>query len=119
MLIALVLDQDENILPIIDGTIIRIYDTESENYRDYSNPALNMKEGRRGAVLSFVQEKGATVFASPPKTFCEISYAKAQENNIQFCPLSEIIKFDIFRKLLKNGKTSIENDLPAHEIVPS
>jgi hypothetical protein len=119
MIIALVLDQDENILPIIDGTIIRIYDTESGKYQDYLNPALHLKEGRRGAVLRFAQEKGATVFASPPKTFCELSYAKAQENNIQFCQLHGQIKFDTFQELLNNGKVLIKNHLPAQEIVPS
>ncbi|ALF08854.1 hypothetical protein [Parageobacillus thermoglucosidasius] len=119
MIIALVLDHDENIVPIIDGTIVRIYDTESGKYQDYPNPALHLKEGRRGAVLRFAQEKGAAVFASPPKTFCELSYAKAQENHIQFCQLDGPITFDAFQELFNNGKILIKDHLPAQEIVPS
>ncbi len=119
MIIAAVIDKAQKILPIVDGTILRLYNTDTKEYIDYENPALHLKEGRRGATLSFAEEKGATAFVTPPQTFCELSYAKAKKDEIQFFHLEQEITFKEFQALLDNNKLQIKNELPEEDIAPS
>lgn len=119
MIIAAVLDKDENILPIVEGTVLRVYNTNTKEYVDYENPALHLEEGRRGATLNFSEEKGATAFVTPPQTFCELSYAKAKKDEIQFFQLEQKISFKDFQQLLDNNKLQIKNELPVQDIAPS
>lgn len=119
MLIAAVLNEEENILPIVDGTTLRIYDTNTKIHVDYENPALRLEEGRRGATLNFAEEKGATAFVAPPQTFCELSYTKAKEDEIQFYHLEQEITFKEFQHRLDNNKLRIKNELPEEDIAPS
>src|SRR5690625_5958693 len=111
MIIAAVVDEAEHILPIVDGTILRLYNINTKEYIDYENPALHLKEGRRGATLNFAEEKGATGFVTPPQTFCELSYAKAKKDKIQFYHLEQKITFKEFQHQLDNNKLQIKNKL--------
>ena len=119
MIIAAVIDENENILPIVDGTIIRLYNTDTKQYRDYENPALHLEEGRRGAALKFAQEKGAVAFVAPPQTFCELSYAKARKDEIQFYHIDKQIRFREFQELVENNDLQIKTELPDKDIAPS
>lgn len=119
MIIAAVVNDNEEILPIIDGTVVRLYNTSSKEYQDYENPALHLTEGRRGATLKFAEEKGATAFVAPPQTFCELSYAKARKDEIQFYHLDKEITFKAFQQLFENNELQIKNELPDQDIVPS
>lgn len=119
MLIAAVLNEEENILPIVDGTILRIYNTNTKEHIDYENPALHLEEGRRGATLNFAEEKGVTAFVAPPQTFCELSYTKAKKDEIQFFHLEQQISFKEFQQRLDNNKLRIKNELPNEDIAPS
>ncbi|NEU32155.1 hypothetical protein GN156_15495 [bacterium LRH843] len=119
MIIAAVVDQNEKILPIVDGIILRLYDTESKQYRDYENPALHLKKGRRGATLRFAEEKGASAFVAPPQTFCELSYEKARKVGIQFYHLDEQIVFHVFLQLIESNQLHIKPELSNENIEPS
>lgn len=119
MIIAAVIDKGENILPIVEGTILRIYNTNTNEHVDYENPALHLKEGRRGATLNFAEDKGATAFVTPPQTFCELSYAKAKKDEIQFFHLEQETTFREFQWLLDNNILQIKNELPEQDIAPS
>lgn len=119
MIIAAVIDKGENILPIVEGTILRIYNTNTKEHVDYENPALQLEEGKRGATLNFAEDKGVTAFVTPPQTFCERSYAKAKKDEIQFFHLEQKITFKEFQQLLDFNKLQIKNELPAQDIAPS
>jgi len=119
MIIAAVLDEKENIVPIVDGKILRLYNTNTKESSDFAHPALHLKEGKRGATLHFAEEKGATAFVTPPHTFCELSYAKAKQDDIQFYHLEQPVSFQEFKDLLVAHKLLIRNELPDEEIVPS
>ena len=119
MLVAAVIDKNEIILPIIEGSSIRIFDTEANQFKDYPNPAADLKEGRRGAALRFAEEKGATVFASPPQTFCELSYQKAQDDQVLFFQLERELSFKQFQELVKTQSVRTQKELPAEVVVPS
>ncbi|WP_028392590.1 hypothetical protein [Bacillus cihuensis] len=119
MLVAAVIDLEEAIVPFIDGTVIRIYDTETAHYEDFRNPAIDVKEGRRGAVLQFAEEKGVIAFVAPPQTFCELSYKKAQADKVKFYHLTANVKFETFQKLLVHQLVKVQDALPADEIAPS
>lgn len=119
MLVAAVIDLEETIVPFIEGTVIRIYDTETAKYEDFRNPAIDLKEGRRGAVLHFAEEKGAIAFVAPPQTFCELSYTKAQADKVKFYHLTTNVKFETFQKLLSLQLLKVQDALPADEIAPS
>lgn len=119
MLIALVLDEDDCILPIVEGTVLRIYNTETGAYQDYPNPAVGLTEGRRGATLQFAIDHGVEAFAAPPLTFCELSYEKARRESIAFLPLKPDTLFAEFQRLWPDLAHTIAAGLPAEEIAPS
>ncbi|MED4917484.1 MULTISPECIES: hypothetical protein [Geobacillus] len=119
MIIALVLDEQEQVVPIIDGVTVRLYDTNSHTYEDYPNPAQQQQEGRRSTVLRFATEKGATAFAAPPNTFCERSYTLAVEQHIQFYALEQPLPFQEFEQRWRNGLLSPSERLAAETIVDS
>ncbi len=119
MIIAAVVDSKDFIRPIIEGGRIRIYDTDTKEYTDYDNPANHLTEGRRGAALRFVKEKGATAFVSPPQTFCELSYNKAREDVVFFIPLEESVLFSEFQRLIDKEEFTLETELDLQNIVPS
>lgn len=119
MLIAIVVDDDGCILPIVEGTVLRIYDTETGAYQDYSNPANDLTEGRRGAALQFAIDHGAEVFGAPPLTFCELSYKKARRESVAFLPLKPDTPFAEFQRSWPDLSRTIAGELPAGEIAPS
>ncbi|EKN64012.1 hypothetical protein P9E76_05815 [Schinkia azotoformans] len=119
MIIAIVIDKDEKIVPIVEGEKIRIYDTETNEYQEFPNPALALEEGRRGSTLKFVEQKGATAFAAPPQTFCELSYEKAIEDQIKFFHLPLGLFFSQFKEQVDQKRIDSKGVLPRNEIAPS
>jgi len=119
MILAAVIDNEKNIVPIVEGVEIRVYDTETAEYTDFPNPALELEEGRRGATLKFAQGKGATVFIAPPETLCELSYDKARKEQFKFYHLDFNWPFEQFEQKLKEGEIQLQETLPTSEIVPS
>ena len=117
--IAAVIDNEEKIVPIVEGVEIRIYNTETSEYIDYPNLALELDEGRRGATLNFADSKGATVFVAPPETFCELSYDKARKEQFKFYHLDSKVPFKQFAQKLVKGEIKLQETLPKPEIVPS
>lgn len=119
MLIAVVLNEIKLIVPIVEGETIRIFDSEKSTYKDFENPAIHLKEGRRGAALKFAEEKGATAFVSPPQTFCELSYEKAKHDGIRFFQLEQTISYEQFVKKITSNQLGSQTELPENEIAPS
>lgn len=119
MLVAAIIDEKETILPIVEGSILRIYDTETQEKQDYPNPALGLTTGRRGATLRFAEDKGVTIFVAPPNTFCELSYKKAQEDHVKFFNIPPNTSFQRFEQSLLNDEILIQTYLPEKEVVPS
>lgn len=119
MLVAAIIDEKEIILPIVEGTILRIYDTKTLQKKDYPNPALGLTEGRRGATLRFAEEKGTTIFVVPPNTFCELSYKAAQEDHVNFINIPAKTSFQSFEQSFLNEEIIAQTFLPDKEIVPS
>lgn len=119
MIIAIVIDKEEKIVPIVEGEKIRIYDTETNEYQEFPNPALELKEGRRGATLKFAEQKGAKAFAAPPQTFCELSYEKAIEDQIKFFHLPTGVTFSYFQGQVVEKAIDAQENLPSQEIAPS
>lgn len=110
---AVVLNDQQVITPIVEGTIVRI--VNGEQFEDFENPALQLTEGRRGAVLRFVLAKDVKTFVAPPNTFCELSYNAALENDVQFIHIASGITFEQFTQDVK----TVQTQLPAEEILPS
>ncbi|WP_042346313.1 hypothetical protein [Bacillus massiliigorillae] len=119
MLIAIVINDDEIITPIIEGTVLRIYDSNSKYYEDFPNPALGLKEGRRGATLQFAIEQGATVYVASPQTFCELSYQKAVDEQIRFYRIEGNTSFYDFEERVEHEELQVIDTLPQEEIVAS
>ncbi|QDQ02349.1 chemotaxis protein CheY [Lysinibacillus fusiformis] len=118
MTIAVVVNDEGIITPITEGSVLRIVAQDGRT-EDFRNPALDLTEGRRGAALRLAIEKGATTFVAPPETFCELSYAKAQSENIQFYHLTRNSPYEAFTTARANGEISLSTTLPEAEILPS
>ena len=118
MAIAVVVNDDGIVTPIVEGTILRII-YKDHSVEDFRNPALDLTEGRRGATLRKAIELGATTFVAPPETFCELSYKKAQEEKITFIHIEKNQTFADVVSQLKSNALEKSNELPAEEVVPS
>ncbi|WP_068672224.1 hypothetical protein [Oceanobacillus sp. Castelsardo] len=119
MIIAAVLNEKKIIVPIVEGKVLRVYNSKKKTYEDLENPAIYLKEGRRGAALGYAKEKGAEAFVAPPQTFCDLSYEKAKNDGIQFYQLEESILFEQFEEKIKSNQLWSQSELPDNEIAPS
>ncbi|MEH7522652.1 hypothetical protein V7149_05110 [Bacillus sp. JJ1503] len=120
MLIGMILASDkETIVPIIEGEIARIYDTNTKEFSDSPNPALGQTEGRRGATVKWMVDRGVKVLCAPPSMLCELSYTRAQEEQFTFYRLEPGTTFEGFKTHLENGNASFSDCLPENEIEPS
>lgn len=118
MAVAVVINDEGIVSPIVEGTVLRIIHKD-QIVEDFRNPALDLTEGRRGATLRKAIEQGATTFIAPPETFCELSYKKAQEEQIQFYNIDANQPFAQVAQQLKLGEITISKELPANEVVSS
>ena len=118
MAIAVVINDEGIVTPIVDGTVLRII-KQDQTVEDHHNPALDLTEGRRGATLRKAIELGVSTFIAPPATFCELSYKKAQEENITFINIEPNKTFSEIAQALKDGSIEISKDLPAEQVVAS
>ena len=118
MAIAVVINDDGIVTPIVEGTVLRIIN-QDQTVEDYRNPALDLTEGRRGAALRKAIEKGVRTFVAPPATFCELSYQKAQEQQIAFITIEPNQPFAEVAQALRAGTIQKTKQLPSAHVVPS
>jgi hypothetical protein len=118
MAIAIVINDEGIVTPIVEGTVLRIL-TKDGTAEDHPNPALDVTEGRRGATLRKAIELGANSFVAPPATFCELSYEKAQQQQVTFINIAANQPFTQVVQQIKSGAISASANLPAEEVVPS
>lgn len=115
MKIAFILNKSEEIVPITEGTVLRVYDCLTKRYNDYPNPALEREQGKRSAALQFAIEHGARALAAPPETLCERSYKLALQEEMSFISLPGRVPF----KQIISQPIGLTDHLPEIEIVPS
>jgi hypothetical protein len=118
MAIAVVINDEGIVTPIVEGTVLRIIEQDG-TAEDHRNPALDLTEGRRGATLRKAIELGATTFVAPPATFCELSYEKAQQEQVKFINIEANLTFSQVAEKIQSGAINATADLPADEVVPS
>jgi hypothetical protein len=118
MAIAVVVNDEGIVTPIVEGTVLRIIEKDG-SVEDYRNPALDLSVGRRGATLLKAMELGASVFVAPPATFCELSYEKAQQEQVKFFNIEANQTFKQVAEQIKSGAYIATAELPAGVVVPS
>ena len=118
MAIAIVINDEGIVTLIVEGTVLRILEKDG-TAEDHRNPALDVTEGRRGATLRKAIELGARVFVAPPATFCELSYEKAQQEQVTFINIAANQTFTQVAEQIQSGVTSVSAELPADEVVSS
>lgn len=119
MSVAVILDNQETILPIVEGSILRIYNPLTEEKEDFPNPAIGLVDGRRAAVLRFVAEKGVKTIVTPPHSFCEIAYETARKDEVNFIKVEANTTFETLQQLFAQNKIETQAVLPKEEILPS
>jgi len=120
MKLALVLaEKNEIIVPIVEGTVIRIYDTETRKHEDFKNPALSLQSGKRGAVIRWLNERGIKLFVTSPNTLCELSYKAAQKEEFHYYRVEAGTSFINLQQLIDNDQLQLTTHLPESEIEPS
>lgn len=118
MAIAVVVNDEGIVTPIVEGTILRIINQDG-TIEDFRNPALDLTEGRRGATLKKALEQGVTIFIAPPATFCELSYEKAQQEQVEFIHIEANQLFVDVVTAIQAGTYKKTAVLPAEDILPS
>ena len=81
---AIIADDGQTVLPLVDGPFIRIRDTASGAEQELDNPALTATQGRRMATLQAMLEHGVEVVVAPPAAFCAHSHKVAQDQGVRF-----------------------------------
>ncbi len=108
MKIAFVLNESEDIVPITEGIVLRVYDSSSKSY-------IEQKEGRRSAALQFAIKQGVHALAAPPETLCEQSYKFARKEQLSFISLPGPVPFN----QIISQPLALTDQLPKKEISPS
>lgn len=120
MIIAMAITgEQEIIVPIVEGEIIRLYDTDTEHASDFENPANNLNTGKRSAVIKWANDKGVKVLCSPPSMLCELSYDLAKKEQFQYYRVKPHTSFSAFQSLIKENGLELVTALPIQEIEPS
>lgn len=120
MTIAMVLSgNQELIVPIVEGEIIRLFNAETGDVQDFENPALQLENGKRGAVINWLNEKGVHVLCTPPSTLCELSYRAAQKEQFHYYRLKKDTSFSELKQLILSNTLELTEELPDNEIEPS
>lgn len=120
MNIAMVLSGDkEVIVPIVEGEIIRLFNAETGEVKDFENPALKLESGKRGGVIKWLNERGVHVLCAPPSTLCELSYGAAQKENFLYYRIQKDTSFLELKELISNDSLALTGELPENEIEPS
>ncbi len=89
MKVAAVITEDgQTVMPLVQGERIRIRDLESKEEFEIPNPALSATSGRRIAVVKALLENGVDTVISPPEAFCAHSYGVAKANELKFWRVS-------------------------------
>lgn len=117
MKIAAVVNKNNEIVPIVEGGEVVIFEAGSLVEERFANPALERTEGRRGATLSFAIDKGVSAFATPPQTFCQLSYAKAINSQIEFYRIAHQSSLADFKEQI--GQLQTRKGLPEEEVALS
>ncbi|RIV18826.1 hypothetical protein D2Q93_13630 [Alicyclobacillaceae bacterium I2511] len=95
MKVAAVMGVDgKTVVPLTDGGIIRIHDTELGTTTEVDNPAIAAQSGRRVVAVQELLAQGVGVVISPPRTFCTHSHQAAVRNGIRFWDVPEGSKWD-------------------------
>lgn len=89
MRIGAAIREDGTIVPLSDGRMLIVYDTETAGEQRHVNPGYGLKEGRRAAATEFFRDQGVTLVCSVPQTFCPNSYETARSNGMRFLRLPE------------------------------
>ncbi|WP_324716527.1 hypothetical protein U7230_14415 [Carboxydochorda subterranea] len=88
MRIGAVLDTDQDtIVPLPDGPIAAIADTDSGQVTHLPNPAQTVRQGRRAVVTRLFVDSGVKAVLAVPGTFCEHSHELAQRHHLEFIPV--------------------------------
>ncbi len=95
MKVAAVIGEDgKTVVPLTDGGVIRILDTELGRTTEIRNPAISVQSGRRLVAVQELLSHGVRVVISPPRTFCSHSHQMAVKNGIRFWDVPEGSNWD-------------------------
>lgn len=120
MKIAMTLSgENEIIVPIMEGKVIRLYDVETGDNEDFANPALQVQSGQRGTVIRWLNERKVNLLCAPPKMLCELSYEAAQKEQFIYYRVEPGTSFLDLKQLLADKELEITTELPENEIEPS
>ncbi|MDI6602092.1 MAG: hypothetical protein QME46_10025 [Thermoanaerobacteraceae bacterium] len=117
MRLAICIDDNGEVARLAEGKKIVIYDSDSGTEKMIDNPGPKVTQAKRSAALSAIIEEGARTVVTIPASFCEISYEKAQQNEIKFIRLNEPIPYKNIVKNLTDYISIITDKLPENEIM--
>ncbi|WP_051350944.1 hypothetical protein [Sulfobacillus thermosulfidooxidans] len=88
MRIGAVIGPDQKtIVPLPDGPIIRVRDTENNIPEDYPNPAYTAETHRRPTAAKALVDHHIDVVLTVPGSFCSPSHKIARQGGIAFWPV--------------------------------
>ncbi len=111
--------ENEILVPIVEGDIIRLYNPETGEFEDFINPALQLQSGKRGAVIRFLNNRKVNLLCAPPKMLCELSYEAAQKEDFIYYRVEAGTSFSELKRLLADNVLAMTKNLPENEIEPS
>lgn len=117
MRIAAVLGQDgDNIVPLPDGPVVVILDTDRGTVEEYPNPGMGLAAGRRLATTNFLIGQRVDAVCTVPETFCSTSCEVASQGGIKFIRLAAGVKFSAVAAAPDQFLRNMAEELPPEEL---
>ncbi|QSO46529.1 hypothetical protein [Alicyclobacillus mengziensis] len=102
----------ETIVPLPDGPIIRVRDTESGDTKDLPNPAFGKETDRRPTAARALVTARVDIIATVPGSFCTPSHKIAVEGGIKFWQVEPATRWqELLQDLLQ------ETDIPVESLI--
>ena len=115
---AVISTDGQTIVPLPDGPVIRLRDTDSGETMDISNPAFGMETDRRPTAARALVAAHVDVVATVPGSFCTPSHKIAVQGGIKFWQVDSGTSWD---ELWRNTGTPMDSDvtnrLPTGELM--
>lgn len=115
---AVISSDGKTIVPLPDGPIIRVRDTDSGENTDIPNPAFEKETDRRPTAARALVTAQVDVVATVPGSFCTPSHKIAVQGGIRFWQVSSGMSWE---ELWRNTETPIEaaivERLPTSELM--
>lgn len=108
----------QTIVPLSDGPVLAILDTESLKEERFDNPGYPLTRDRRATATEFLHSQRVDLVCAVPQTFCRVSHDLARSHRMRFVQLAGGTTWDdVVAGRLWAGE-GVTEDIPNDSLFP-